>query len=215
MKEYVYYFENLTPSEIEVAEEEYNLSTQVYHNTENYVTPLRGNYGDLKWFAQIELGIDIDQNDLVLLSSVSDLGLRYSIRNLFNFDCSAFADFQCTEGLYIGGPECENDKYLFRYIDLNQNVVTTIKKLNLAVKEVSNNFCNLNSCLYLYLMTSPSWNLFHNSPQIGTDHTCLIMSIPHVNHEDIGTVATICSRKASVGATLIIPDEVSDAMNSV
>ncbi len=57
-------------------------------------------------------GIDIMQNDLTCLSMVSDLELRYSIRELKDFNCAAFSAFQCTEGLFVGGPESEDDMHL-------------------------------------------------------------------------------------------------------
>lgn len=119
-------------------------------------------------------GIDIESKDMMKLSMVRDLGLRYSVRNPQLFNDENFMYFERLERLYIGSPV---DTDAFDTIKLPDQVMNSLTEVNWAVKELPSNFGELSSrCQAVYLLNGASWEKLRNK-SFQPVHSCNTITI--------------------------------------
>jgi len=132
-------------------------------------------------------GINIDSCDLMKLSMVKNLGLRYCVRNPELFNYKNFMFFEKQELMFIGSARVDDGN--FYSIDISENAKTSLVYLNCSMKILPISYANLGStCKYVYILGSPSWKLLEDK-EFDTNKL-YALSIPEINDDDENEIET-------------------------
>lgn len=131
-------------------------------------------------------GLDIEAEELMKLSTVRDLRLRYSVRHPHYFNCDNFIYFTKLQSLFIGSPGENNldNKNMFETICLPDGVMRSLLYLNWEVNTLPKNFYMLTRCTHIYLQTHSSWRNIDSGNFLTPLVYCSYIQIVNHNIED-------------------------------